>query len=171
MAVAPAGAAPLVNENLLTKVPAIYKVGYTAHNQKLDFMELVPVPETVDDWTELVTIRVDHGSRVDPEHFQQAFATGWKRDCPGSNASRIAGGKEHGYPYSLWLYACPLNPKTQKPETTWVKAIEGNDSFYTVQYAYRKAPDASLAGPAMTFLNAAVVCDTRLADRKCPPGL
>jgi hypothetical protein len=53
----------------------------------------------------------------------------------------------------------------------WLKATSGADSLYIVQYAYRRALDKELIGPAMDYLKRVSVCDARRADRACPAGM
>ena len=36
-------------------------------------------------------------------------------------------------PPLVWYENCSLNTATGKPEFTWFKAIQGNDSFYLIQ--------------------------------------
>lgn len=72
---------------------------------------------------------------------------------------------------AVWLYQCPLNPQTQKPEIMWLKAIQGADALYSVQYAYRRPAEPALIGPAMSYLKSVAVCDPRKPDHPCPPGM
>ena len=65
----------------------------------------------------------------------------------------------------------PLNKATGKPEITWFKAIQGNDSFYIVQVAFKAWPSKEQITQWMRYLKDATVCDTRLPDRACvAPG-
>ena len=84
---------------------------------------------------------------------------------------KVTSGSENHYPFSLWLYACPLNPQSGKPETMTMKSIRGADGFYSVQYAHRKTADKSTVTPQATYLRTISVCDTRKADRQCPAGM
>jgi hypothetical protein len=68
----------------------------------------------------------------------------------------------------VWSLTCPRNPATGKPEMTWFKALQGNDSFYVVQKAFKFVPDKDQVAKWMGFLRAVAVCDSRLPDRACP---
>ena len=69
------------------------------------------------------------------------------------------------------LQSCPLNKATGKPEITWFKAIQGNDSFYIVQVAFKAWPSKEQITQWMGYLKDVTVCDTRLLDRACvAPG-
>ena len=77
-------------------------------------------------------------------------------------------GLEHGYAASLWLFTCPLNPQTGKPETFYDKLISGTDALYSVQYSFRSTLDPEVVPSTLAFLDKVGVCDTRLPDRPCP---
>jgi hypothetical protein len=91
--------------------------------------------------------------------------------CPKSESRPVAKGEENGYPPMVWLLNCPLNKATGKPEITWFKAIQGNDSFYIVQVAFKAWPSKEQITQWMRYLKEVTVCDTRLPDRACAvPG-
>jgi hypothetical protein len=91
--------------------------------------------------------------------------------CPKSESRPVAKGEENGYPPMVWLLNCPLNKATGKPEITWFKAIQGNDSFYIVQVAFKAWPSKEQITQWMRYLKDVTVCDTRLPDRACAaPG-
>ena len=64
--------------------------------------------------------------------------------------------------------SCPKNPGTGKPEITWFKAVQGNDSFYLVQKAFKFEPSKEQVTRWMGYLRKVSVCDSRIADRVCP---
>jgi hypothetical protein len=126
----------------------------------------------VENWSRLITVQIFHGhANASPDAFADRLATGWKSACAGGQDQKVRDGNENGYPIVVWLYVCPLNPATHKPETMWLKAISGSDSLYAVQYAAREAPSKEMVTPAMEFLRQVMVCDTRRPDRPCPASL
>jgi hypothetical protein len=164
-------AAELVNENLLTTMPSGYEVGFRDQNNDSQINEWVPAGETVENWTEMVTVQVFHNLKVPPETFMRDLEKRWTGVCPAADkAQPIARGLENGYPALVWLLNCPLNPATGKPEITWFKAVQGNDSFYVVQKAFKFAPSQEQIGRWMGYLRAVRVCDSRLSERACPQG-
>jgi hypothetical protein len=60
-----------------------------------------------------------------------------------------------------------LLASTGKPETTMVKAIRGNDSFYVVQRAVRAVPTPERLETIKQYVEKVSVCDTRLPSRPC----
>ncbi len=125
--------------------------------------------ETVDNWTEMVTVQVFYDLKVPPEAFMRDLEKRWRGACPGAGeAQTIADGVEHGYPARVWLLDCPRNPDSGKREITWFKAIEGNDSFYIVQKAFKFMPAKKQIVRWVGYLRDVKVCDSRVADRACP---
>jgi hypothetical protein len=66
---------------------------------------------------------------------------------------------------------CPRNAQTGKPEITWFKALQGNDSFYVVQKAFKFDPPKEQIVQWTLWLKGVALCDTRLPERACPPGI
>jgi hypothetical protein len=168
LAVRPA-AAELVNENLLAGLPSGYKVGFHDKQSNLDMTEFVPAKETVENWTEMVSVQIFYGLKITPEQFMRSLESRWRGACPGAgDAQPVVGGPENGYQTLLWILDCPKNPGTGKPELTWFKAVQGNDSFYVVQKAFKFTPNKEQITRWIDYLKAVRVCDSRLADRACP---
>jgi len=165
----PAMAAGLVNENLITTAPPGYRVGFQDKNGQRQMVEWVPDGETVENWTEMVTVQIFYHVKMAPDAFMQDLAKRWMASCPGSpDAHTIANVVENGYPSLVWLLDCPKNPATGKPEITWFKAVQGNDSFYVVQKAFKFGPSKEQITRWVAYLKSVHVCDSRLADRPCP---
>ncbi len=159
----------LRDENVLTPLPTGFGVGAEGDNGPLHTAELIPVGETVQDWTRMITQQTFHGHRSeDPSKWPISLSAAWKRACPGGAAEEVSKGAQNGYPSSLWRYVCPLNPATKKPETMWMKTISGGDALYTVQYAYRRALGGDMETQATGYLTTVSVCDTRTTAHPCP---
>jgi hypothetical protein len=162
-------AVALENENLLVALPKGYKVGHQAKNGKAIITELIPEKEVITNWTEMVTVQIFFGlGHVTPDQFRQGMEKTWSTACPGSQFGVVNKGTERGYPTLTWLQNCPLNKVTRKPEITWLKAIQGRDSLYVVQKAFKFSPTPDQVKTWVAFLQKVSVCDTRLTDRKCP---
>ena len=131
--------------------------------------EMVPVKQSVKNWTEMVTVQVFYGLKATPDQFKARIESGLAAACPKSESHPVAQGEENGYPSMVWLQNCPLNKATGKPEITWFKAIQGNDSFYIVQVAFKAWPSKEQITQWMRYLKEVTVCDTRLLDRAAPP--
>jgi hypothetical protein len=160
--------AQLVNENLLVVAPPGYKTGFQTRKNNMDMTEWVPAAETVENWTEMVTIQVFHGQKIPPDQFRDGMAKMWTAACPNAQSASIASTVENGYQVVVWLLTCPNNPKTGKPENTWFKVVQGNDSFYVVQKAFKFTPSKDQVVQWTNYLKQVQVCDTRAPDHPCP---
>ena len=162
-------AAAFVNENLITTAPAGYHVGFRNKGDDGLITEWVPAGETVENWTEMVTVQVFYHLKESPEAFMSDLEARWQKGCPGADkALPIANAVENGYPTLVWLLSCPQNPASGKVEITWFKAVQGNDSFYVVQKAFKFAPSKEQITRWVGYLKAVHVCDSRQSERACP---
>jgi len=159
-------------ENLLVSMPQGYKVGYQQKKTNAQITEMVPSGETVEGWTEMVTVQVFTGMKgVTPDQFRTRMVTSWSNACANAVAGPPTRAVENGYRIAFWMMSCPLNKQSGKPETTWFKAIQGQDSFYVVQKAFKFDPSQDQIVQWTLYLKKVGVCDTRLKERACPPGL
>ena len=158
----------LENENLLAEIPEGFRIGYQAEQGNMVINEMVPERESVNTWTTLVTVQIFLGeTNITPKQYQETMTQNWFSACPGSESYPVADGSENGYGFVLWQLYCPLNPATQKVEYTYMKAIQGNDSFYLVQVAFRHEPSEEEITQWMKYLREVRVCDSRLPEQAC----
>jgi hypothetical protein len=160
--------AQLVNENLLVKMPEGYKVGWQNRNPQRLMSEMVPDGQTVENWTEMVTVQIFFNQKTPPQLVRARMGALWSKACPNSIYQPVAAEPEHGYPAEVWMQVCPSNPKTGKPEHTFFKAIQGNDSFYVVQKAFKYEPSRDEVVTWTRYLKTVTVCDSRIPERACP---
>ena len=159
---------PLRNENLLVGMPQGFKVGFSDSRNGMNMQEWVRAGETVQNWTEMITVQVFLSRKdLEPTQFLMTLQKQWASACKDSTATPVATGKVNGYESSSILLRCPLLASTGKPETTMVKAIKGNDSFYVVQRAVRAAPTSERLETIKEYVERVSVCDSRLPSRPC----
>lgn len=160
----------LKDENLLMSVPNGYKIGFGKRQGNMQITEMVQHGEDVQSWTHMVTLQTFHGGvpQRTPIKFSKASEDSWKKVCRNAESHIISKGSENGYPFALWLQTCPLNPVTQKPEITMFKAIQGNDSFYVVQKAWKNEPGKDEIVNWTKYMKRVLVCDSRIKERACP---
>lgn len=110
-------------------------------------------------------------TNVPPQNYVNNIAQQWKSTCADSTDVKVHEGMENGYPVLIWLFECPLNTQTGKPESMYMKVISGRDSLYNVQYAYRSALSKQQVNPTMAYLKTVAVCDARRPESACPKGM
>jgi len=152
-------------------MPPGYKVGFTKHAERGVITEMVPDGQTVETWTEMVTVQIFFGMHDSVSGFRLRMEKLWAQSCAGARSAPVSGGIENGYVVTIWRQSCPLNRQTGQPETTLFKAIAGRDSFYVVQKAFKFEPSPDAAAEWARYLDTVSVCDTRIPERKCPAGM
>jgi hypothetical protein len=161
-------------ELLLQSQPKGYKVAFQTRKGNLQHVELIPRPESLKGWSEMLTTQIFFGGvpQGSPVQFYEWVAQRWKVSCPSATAQLIRHGTEKGYPFAFWMLTCEALPATSKPEHTWFKAIQGRDSFYLVQKAWRREPGKEEIVAWTRYLRSVAVCDTRAGGEKaCPSGV
>ncbi|MFZ1084882.1 MAG: serine protease [Terracidiphilus sp.] len=161
---APTRSPLLDGENLLFAPPKDFKLGF--HSDRNGSMnEYVPNGQTVEDWTEMLTVQVFRDLKeMEPAAFLQRVGTKWLSDCPETPKDTIRNGHVNGYPASMLELKCPNVHAKGKPETTVFRAIKGKDALYSVQHAWRTVP----SDEAKDALSRTDVCDTRDPSHPCP---
>ena len=114
-----ATAADVRDENLLVPIPHGFVLGDQGRSGPgSDIAEYIPDGETVNAWSRMLTVQVFHNLKgFDPDRFAETIRDRGPASCPGEQGVLVKHGLEHGYAASLWLFTCPLNPQTGKPET------------------------------------------------------
>jgi len=152
-------------EKFLLQMPKGFRLGW----QKEAWAEWIPAAESIDDWSEMITVQTYHLSpSVSQTQFLQGVAAGWMKACPETPVQKIFSGRTNGYPVSMLLLSCPRNPKTGKPETTAFRVILGNDALYSIQRAFRSVPQPDQLASAMEFLGTVSLCDVERPGHPCP---
>jgi hypothetical protein len=155
-------------ENLLFSPPKDFKVGFQSSHDNRMMTEFVPAAETVEDWTQMLTVQIYRGATTDAATFLLGVGKRYMDACAGTTAKGIFTGQVNGYVVSMLVLKCPKNPSTGKPETTAFRVIKGNDALYSVQRAWRSIPLDNDLDEVMHGLAKVTVCDTRSVDHPCP---
>lgn len=163
-----ASAQGLRNENLIVSAPKGYHIAHQQKAQRGLITEMVPQGQSAENWTEMVTVQIFFGlGKVTPDDYRQRMQTLWNNACQGSTFSTVKSGTENGYATLMLRLNCPTNSKTGKPEYTWMKFVQGNDSFYVVQKAFKYEPSETEIVQWTSYLDRVSACDSRLPDRPC----
>jgi hypothetical protein len=106
--------------------------------------EAVPKGETVESWTEMITITGIKGTAADPQASPEGFATsiveGFKRACPETFATQMLSDDpidDHDA-FAVVASCGSVGPKgAAHGETALIVAIKGAADYYTIQWAER----------------------------------
>lgn len=160
--------AQMKDENFLVTMPDGFKVGFQNKTPTSRITELVPRNETVQDWSQMVTVQIYTGvPNLTPPKLYESMVALWAQACSGYNGINIAEGVENGYQTMTWLFVCPLLDTTGKPEATFFKVIQGKDAFYVAQRAYRYKPSNEETQAALLYMQSIKACDSRVPARPC----
>jgi hypothetical protein len=158
----------LLGENLLFSPPNGFSLASQLDNRRSLISEWVPATQSIHNWSELITVQIFRGLRKDPEDFLRSIRQGFVIACSGTSFKEFPKHLTNGYSVSVLIVECPKNPKTQKPETTVFRVINGRDALYSVQHAWRSLPTSSELNRELETLSGVTVCDTREPDHPCP---
>lgn len=110
--------------------------------------EAVPKGESVQKWTEMITLTGAKAAASAPnasaEKFAGSIASGFQRACPDSFAAKGSPTKIAGFEAFMAVIGCGRVGGTgeMRSETALIVAIKGTADLYTLQWAERGAPAA-----------------------------
>lgn len=165
-----AARAKLEGENLLQPLPSGFKVVNEQVEGHASLTEMVPLDESVGEWTRMVTTQVYRGLS-DPSFFakyKDQMKDRWSKACDVADTKPFSDSSENGYAAHVWLQVCAFKDKQKKPEITLFKFIQGRDATYVVQMAFHFQPTKAQLAESMAYLGKVTVCNTRLAGSPCP---
>lgn len=157
------------SEHLRLAVPKGFKAGTEEKKSSAMLVrEMLREGETLQTWTEMVTsMTFPKMGDVAPAQYRARMQTIWDSYCPGSEYVTLKDETQNGYATLTWLWKCPRNPQTGKPELSWMKAIQGRDNLYSIQRALRFEPSEAQKEELARYFDSVRVCDPRLPDRPC----
>jgi hypothetical protein len=120
-------------------------------------LELIPANESLESWSQMVTITGEKGlapnPNTNPQYFTGHMADGFKRACPDTFSAYGAGSfKVSGYDAFMAVIGCGSvrGGGRQYSEAALVITMKGIDDYYTIQWAERGASTdrpMDLSGP------------------------
>ena len=106
--------AQLKDETLVATIPTGFKIGSQTNHDRVTTLEWIKESESLQNWTEMVTVQVDRGSnKTTAPQFLQGIGTKWLHACKDSVANQKPDAEANGYPISMLLVHCPLNASTR----------------------------------------------------------
>lgn len=129
-------------ELLGLNTPDQFKVGYQDQNDRMRIVELVEPPETVENWTRLITALSLFGvaGKATVGDFEANWSGGLKRDCPRAVIKTVPGSVD-GRPARRSEVSCPFLSKTGRSEMLTAFIVQGEGDLFMVQVAFGHEPD------------------------------
>ena len=172
----PATAAAVPGERLLAEPPVGWDELFSTERKGFRLVEYVPVGSPVE-WTEKLSFEAVAGDKPDLIAFADSIATDQKEVCERFEDHNTFTGYENQYETTVRLYACTNNPGLGRGQITMLKAVVGDDYFYTVTWAKRVRPfrqdeplpvaETEIARWS-SYLRRIKVCNDRSAAHPCP---
>lgn len=139
--------APIFSQLLVVSQPANFVPAFEKAVPERYLRESVPKGETVDHWTQMITVTGAKGLAnnrdITPESFAGLLANGFKKSCPGSFSSKALG-KLHVGTFDGFAAVAGCGSYTSgdgaRGETALIVTIRGAQDYYTIQWAERSAP-------------------------------
>lgn len=141
---------PIYSQLLAVKVPKKFHIGHENVTEKSYILEAIPNNETVQSWTQMLTISGYKGLAKNPNfkpiNMVQGVANGFQKACaPSFSAKSIWQGDISGFEAFAAVITCGSSPMTKgkTSEEALVISIKGGQDFYGVQFAKRNKPSTS----------------------------
>lgn len=135
---------PVFSQLVSFSMPSNFVAGYEKTNGGTYTREAVPKGESVQKWTEMITVTGAKGlaATASAEKFAGTIAGGFQRACPGSFAAKGSVLKTGGLDAFVSVVGCGKvgDSADVRSETALIVAIKGSADIYTVQWAERGAP-------------------------------
>jgi hypothetical protein len=154
-------------EQLLFSPPAGFKLGHRAEQGATTLAEFVPKDQSVDDWTEMITIQIFRRPAFTAAELVRGVSAKIAAACPATTGGPQLNGNANGYAVSMISLSCPVNVSTGKPETLVMRAINGGSAVYSMQRAWRSTASRQQLGEAFLALGHINVCDPRTTEHPC----
>ncbi|MCR9260138.1 MAG: hypothetical protein NXH95_10470 [Pseudomonadaceae bacterium] len=168
------------SERLNVEIPVGWAAAISRTVGDIQVAEYYP-PGSSQEWEQKISVEALSGTDLpDPLIFTEGMAEQQSRVCNRFSVNPVFAGFENGYASSVQMLQCGDNKRTGKDVVTVVKAIRGNDSFYTVTRIWRLDPappplapetinldQNELAAWSYTLRNV-LVCDPALEEHPCP---
>lgn len=146
--------APIFSQLLMMSQPANFAAAFEKTSGDRYIREAVPKGESVEEWTQMLTVTGAKGLAADaeltPEGFAGLLANGFKKRCPETFDSMPLGRLHIGESEGFAAVAGCGSYKSETgahAETALIVTIRGVHDYYTIQWAER-AP-AAAAKPAI----------------------
>ena len=137
---------PVYSQLVAFSIPSNFVAGAERNDGTTYTREAVPKGETVDKWSEMITVTGAKGLASQPnasaEKFGGLIASGFKQACPDSFDVKVLGAAKtpDSETFAAVVGCGRFDKAASRSETTLVIAIKGIADIYTVQWSERGKP-------------------------------
>jgi hypothetical protein len=137
---------PVYNQLVMYAYPPGFKPAFSKDSGDYYIQESVPAGETVEKWSQMVTLTGNRGLAMNPtatpQGFAERIASNFQRACPETFAAQSLGTLKIGaYDAFAALMGCgSVTVGVPRSEFAVVVAIKGSADYYTLQWAERGPP-------------------------------
>ncbi|MGH8134497.1 MAG: hypothetical protein ACRETG_13390 [Steroidobacteraceae bacterium] len=153
----PAGAVrsvtPVFHQLVAFTLPSTFKSAYEKAGASFYIHEHVPEGQTVNDWTQMITLTgtrdLASTPQATPQQFVAALVAGFRRHCPESFTTAELGPQSIGkYPGYAAIASCGRIESGAKgrSEVAVMLAVKGDADYYALQWTERGADAKSSPG-------------------------
>jgi len=156
------------NEKLMGVPNENFEIGYESYTDEIAMTEFVPVGETVQKWSRMITIQSLIGYRPKTlESFARKFTQLVINQCSTSDHEIIWRNVQYGYNSMVLAVSCHENLVTGLSEHMLVKVIQGDDALYVVQKAWKYEPNDDQLNNWFEEMGSFIVCGKNNDFKMC----
>jgi hypothetical protein len=129
--------APVYAQLVAFAAPTGFHAGFEAEKNGSYILELVPAGETVDDWSQMITVTGGRGAGAGLSVLDAgaAFGQGYQAACPGTFAARSFPAPRVKGAVSAFSGYLGCGTVDGKSEQMVFVVVQGKEDLYTVQWA------------------------------------
>lgn len=111
-----------------------WKLGYNAKNDQMSLSEYTIEGETLENWTELVSVMAVWPAEITLEQYFDSFTTSLKKLIPDGNIqSKIINRGPNTLLAEWWL-----DDKSPNAQHEWIQLFRGPSTIYSLRYTTKK---------------------------------
>ena len=136
------GAPTADSEGVMVGAPSSFKIANQGNDGALNLIEMVRPPETLDNWSEMISVITLSDQAVPLDDFYSSWRAGYRAACPGGTEN-VVNGTVDSNPALKATLSCTRDPKTGKPESVTMVFVQGHINLLAVEMAFRRSMTAA----------------------------
>ncbi|MBK1671087.1 hypothetical protein CKO28_24065 [Rhodovibrio sodomensis] len=169
-------------EFFVTPVPITWDIAHSSDSGRVVHMAWLHQGQEPGSWSDKVSIQLFPGETdISGEQLLDQIARRYARDCRNLLGTETEVRRKRGRTVAFRLLGCTEHEKTGRGELALFRVVQGSESLYLVQRAWRTPTFDSkhlpfareILGKTRLWLQGGRVCqaDSPDAERACPPRL